>query len=160
MECVWGVRLIRHGYGLAMWDEEKRRRVMAAPCGPRTMGLFFLWCLMACPPELGGNLLTLKVRILKHWRIFILFYILLREILPPPPPGGASGKDYAYHCRRRKRYGFEPWVRKIPRSRKWQPAPIFLPGNFHRQRSLASCSLWGHKEPDMTEYKGNLKHIQ
>ena len=85
MECVWGVRLIRHGYGLAMWDEEKRRRVMAAPCGPRTMGLFFLWCLMACPPELGGNLLTLKVRILKHWRIFILFYILLREILPPPP---------------------------------------------------------------------------
>ena len=62
------------------------------------MCLFFPWCLIACPPELGENLLTLKVRILKHWRIFILFYILLREILGLP--GGASGKEYAYHCRR------------------------------------------------------------
>ena len=25
--------------------------------------------------------------------------------------------------------GFDPWVRKIPWRRKWQPTPIFLPGN-------------------------------
>lgn len=25
MECVWGVRLTGHGYGLDMWDEKKRR---------------------------------------------------------------------------------------------------------------------------------------
>ena len=35
--------------------------------------------------------------------------------------------------------------------RKWQPIPIFLPGEFHGQRSLASYSPWGHKQPDRTE---------
>ena len=33
----------------------------------------------------------------------------------------------------------------------WQPIPVFLPGEFHRQRSLESYSAWGHKELDMTE---------
>ena len=28
---------------------------------------------------------------------------------------------------------------------------IFLPGDFHGQRSLAGYSPWGHKELDMTE---------
>ena len=31
-----------------------------------------------------------------------------------------------------KRLGFNPWVRKIPCRRKWQPAPIFLPWKAHR----------------------------
>ena len=52
------------------------------------------------------------------------------------------------------RLGFHPWVRKTPWSRKWQPAPEFLPRKFHRQRSLADYSLWGHKESDRTEYSG------
>ena len=29
--------------------------------------------------------------------------------------------------------------------------PVFLPGEFHGQRSLAGCSQWGHKESDTTE---------
>ena len=29
--------------------------------------------------------------------------------------------------------------------RKWQPTPVFLPGESHRQRSLAGYSPWGHK---------------
>ena len=33
--------------------------------------------------------------------------------------------------------GFNPWVGKIPWSKKWQPAPVFLPGESHGQRSLA-----------------------
>ena len=33
--------------------------------------------------------------------------------------------------------GFDPWVRKVPWSRKWQPTSVFLPGEFHGQRSLA-----------------------
>ena len=45
-----------------------------------------------------------------------------------------------------KRCGFDPWVRKITLSRKWQPTPIFLPGESHEQRNLAGCSPWGHKE--------------
>ena len=35
---------------------------------------------------------------------------------------------------------FDPWVGKIPQRRAWQPTPIFLPGEFHGHRSLASCS--------------------
>ena len=46
---------------------------------------------------------------------------------------------------------FDPWVSKIPLSRKWQPAPAFLPETFHGQRSLAGYSSWGHKELDTTE---------
>ena len=34
--------------------------------------------------------------------------------------------------------------------RKWQPTPLFLPGEFHGQRSLAGCCPWGHKEQNMT----------
>ena len=35
--------------------------------------------------------------------------------------------------------------------RKWQFTPIFLPGKFHGQRSLAGYSLKVYKESDMTE---------
>ena len=34
---------------------------------------------------------------------------------------------------------------KILWKRKWQLIPIFLSGEFHGQRSLASYSSWGHK---------------
>ena len=34
--------------------------------------------------------------------------------------------------------GFNPCVRKILWRRKWQPAPVFLPGKFYGQRSLVS----------------------
>jgi len=44
-------------------------------------------------------------------------------------PGGASGKEPAWQCRRCKRRGFDPWVRKIPWRRAWQLTPVFLPGN-------------------------------
>ena len=39
-------------------------------------------------------------------------------------------------------------------SRKWQHTPVFLPGKFHGERSLAGCSQWGHKESDTTEQLG------
>ena len=37
-------------------------------------------------------------------------------------------------------------------SRKWQPTPVFLPGKFHGQKSLAGYSPWGCKESDTTEH--------
>ena len=40
---------------------------------------------------------------------------------------------------------FNPWVEKMPWRRKWQPTPVFLPGEFQGQRSLAGSSPWGHK---------------
>ena len=44
--------------------------------------------------------------------------------------GGAGGKDPACQCNRHERCWFNPWVRKIPWRRAWQPAPVFLPGEF------------------------------
>ena len=35
--------------------------------------------------------------------------------------------------------------------RKWQPTPVFLPGESHGQRSLVGCRLWGCTESDTTE---------
>ena len=47
----------------------------------------------------------------------------------------------------------ETWVRFLGQEdslgRKWQPTPIFLPGEFHEQRSLVSYNPWGRKELDM-----------
>ena len=37
---------------------------------------------------------------------------------------------------------FNPLVRKIPWRREWLPPPVFLPREFHGQRSLAGYSLW------------------
>ena len=37
-------------------------------------------------------------------------------------------------------------------SRKWQPIPVFLPGKFHGQKSLAGYSPWGCKESDAIEH--------
>ena len=46
------------------------------------------------------------------------------------PPANAGDRKI---CR------FDPWVQKVPWRRKWQPAPVFLPGEYHGQRSLAGC---------------------
>jgi hypothetical protein len=47
--------------------------------------------------------------------------------------------------------GFNPWVRKIPLRRKWQPKPVFLAGKSYGQRSLGGYSPWDCIESDMTE---------
>ena len=46
---------------------------------------------------------------------------------------------------------FDPWVRKIPWKRKWQPTPVFLPGKSHGQWSLVGYSQWSCKESDTIE---------
>ena len=35
--------------------------------------------------------------------------------------------------------------------RKWQPTPVFLPGESQERRSLVRCHLWGRTESDTTE---------
>ena len=44
-----------------------------------------------------------------------------------------------------------PWVGTIPWRREWLPAPVFWPGGFHGQRSLAGYSSWGRKQSDRAE---------
>ena len=66
-------------------------------------------------------------------------------------PRWHNGKESACQCRRCQRCGFNPWVRKIPWSRKWQLTSVFLPEKFHGPRSLAGYSPGGLKESDTTE---------
>jgi len=88
----------------------------------------------------------------------------LERILNCPSPGTSIGTLFnqiqglpwwlrwersRLQCRRLR---FDPWVGKISWRRQWPPTPVFLPGESHRQRSLAGYILWGHKESDMIEW--------
>ena len=50
-----------------------------------------------------------------------------------------------------QRPGFVPWLRRSPWRRERLPAPVFLPGESHGQRSLAGYSPRDRKEADTTE---------
>ena len=71
-------------------------------------------------------------------------------------PWWLGGKESTCQC---KRCRFNPWVRKIPWRKKWQPTPVFLPGKSHGQRSLAGYSPWGCKESDMTYQLKNSNNL-
>ena len=47
--------------------------------------------------------------------------------------------------------GSIPGSGRCPWRRTWQPTPVFLPGEFHGQRSLAGYGPQGYKESDKTE---------
>ena len=70
-------------------------------------------------------------------------------------PRWYSGKESACQCRRFRRGRFNPWVKKISWSRKWQPTPVFLPTKVWGRRSLVGYGPWGCKESDTAEYTGN-----
>ena len=55
-------------------------------------------------------------------------------------------------CLSCRRLRFDPWVQKIPWRREWQLTPVFLPGEFHGQKSLAGYSPWSRKESNTTEW--------
>ena len=74
-------------------------------------------------------------------------------------PRGAGGKESTCQCRRLKRHRFDPWVGKIPWSRKWHPTPVFLPGKFYGQRNLEGYSPWGQKESDTAERLSTSQHV-
>ena len=59
-------------------------------------------------------------------------------------PGGTSSKEPSCQCRRHKKLKFDPWVRKIPWRKAWQPTPAFLLRESHGQRSLV-VSIGSHR---------------
>ena len=78
----------------------------------------------------------------------------LETLLPPVDnglPQWLSGKESVCNVGRYRSCGFNPWVEKIPWKEAWQPTPVLLPGESHRQRSLAGYRPWGSKESDTTE---------
>ena len=56
-----------------------------------------------------------------------------------------SGEESACQCGKSRRSRFSPWVRKMPRRRKWQPAPVFLPEKSQGQRNLVGYSSGGRR---------------
>ena len=56
-------------------------------------------------------------------------------------PGVTGSKESPYQRKRCKRHGFDPWVKKIPWRREWQPTPILLPGESRGQSSLVDYNL-------------------
>ena len=96
----------------------------------------------------------------------ILCHSLL--LLPPIPPSIRAFYNQSTLCMRWPKYwsfsfrhlyfwclsgkeSIKTGLGKISWRREWQPTPVFLPGEFHGQRSLAGYSPWGHKESDTTE---------
>ena len=65
--------------------------------------------------------------------------------------GGECGSDSKVVCLQCERPRFNLWGGKIPWRREWQPTPVFLPGEFYGQRSLAGYSLCGCKKFNTTE---------
>ena len=55
------------------------------------------------------------------------------------------------HCRKHRRFRFDPWVKKIPWRRKWQPTLVFSPGKFYLKKSLVGSRPWGLREQDTAE---------
>ena len=75
---------------------------------------------------------------------------------PSSFPGGSDGEKSAHNAG-------DP--ASIPGSGRspgegWLPTPVFLPGESHRQRSLAGCSPWGRKESDTTEQLNSSNSIK
>ena len=66
-------------------------------------------------------------------------------------PGGASGKEPPGNAGVARDTGLIPGSGRLPWRRKWQPSPVFLPGESHGQRSLGGYSPQGCKESDMTK---------
>ena len=89
------------------------------------------------------------LRVLSGGRAMVLFQSFNFGNMHTGLSGRCSGRESAYQCRSLE--GLNPWTGKIPWRRKWQPTPVFSPGKFHAQRSLAGYSPWGHKESDTTE---------
>ena len=67
-------------------------------------------------------------------------------------PGGSDGKASVHNAGA----GFNPWVRKIPWKRKWQPTPVFLPGKLHGQRHLEG---YRHGVPESQMRLSTHKHM-
>ena len=79
-------------------------------------------------------------------------------------PVGTSGKEPTCQCRRHKRCRFDPWVRKIPWRRKWQPTPLFLPKNpmdrgAWRAMVYGATNGWTEPKRLSTNGKRKLKRI-
>ena len=82
-------------------------------------------------------------------------------------PRWLDGKESACQC---GDSGLIPGLERFPWRRKWQPTPVFLPGESHGERSLAGYSSWSgksltqwsdwtHRKLDLIMWKGIWKYF-
>ena len=88
-----------------------------------------------------SNESTLRMRWPKYWSFSF-------SIIPSKEIPGLISFRMAVQCRRPR---FDPWIEKLPQRRAWKITSVFLPGEFHGQRSLPGYSPQGCKESDTTE---------
>ena len=97
----------------------------------------------------------------------LFFLIFLFIIWANCPCGEGNGDPLQYSCLENPMEGGGAWwaavlgvMKSRPRlsdftfmhwRRKWQPTPVFLPGESQGWGSLVGCRLWGRTELDATE---------
>ena len=105
----------------------------------------FTCSLFCCVSKLGGRSVMSIAVCYADVKWFLFLKEKLKEILSnfyfyPSMPWASLMVKICLQC---KRPGFNPWVRKIPWKREWQPTPVFLPGEPHGQ---SGCySPWGRR---------------
>ena len=107
---------------------------------------FNLSCISNCPSCLprGSNTCIKEGR-----RVWTISYSPSQTLSPADTAALNSSEGFRHlQCGRR---GFGPWIGKIPWRKEQQPNPVFWPGKFHGQRSLAGYSPWTCQESDRTE---------
>ena len=99
---------------------------------------------------------------------FFLLLFLKKIKLKYSFPGSSAGKESTCNAGKTGDCGFSPCVGKIPRRRKGQPTPVFLPEKSRGQRSLVGyspkgCNIFGvyfHLalgfSADLTKYPAHL----
>ena len=133
-----------------------------------------LSCLVACRifPDQGSNPGPLHWQAdslpLDHQGSLVIYFICSSVVVCVC--GEGNGNPLQYSCLQNPMDGGASWaaVHGVARSwtrlsdftftftfmhwrRKWQPTPLFLPGESQGRGSLVGCRLWGHTESDTTE---------
>ena len=91
--------------------------------------------------------------ITEHWvefpalygRSLLVTYFIYSSVYMSGVPRWLIGKEFTCLCGKHRRHGLDPWVRKIPGRRRWQPTPVFLLEKSRGQRSLEGYSPWGRQ---------------
>ena len=136
--CKSTSKVVAHSYGelvLVSW-----RKSSISPHASLSTGC--LNALITWPPSPEWTIHVNKQKL--QWLLWLSMEVLHF-------PSGSDGKDSACNAGNAGDWGSIPGG-EDPLEKEWQPTPIFLPGEFLGQRSLAVYHSWGYKELDTAEW--------
>ena len=88
----------------------------------------------------GAFMRGMALRSSERWCDIVIYNKRYIFGLPPVPGGASQVAQLVKKLPATHEMVFDPWVGKSPWRREWQPTPVFLPGEFHGQRSLVGYS--------------------